>query len=384
MEKILHIIVCNFYVEGAGYQENLLPRAHKQQGYDVTIVTKQYYFDGSGKALKREVGSYVNQDGIKVITLKETAHMRGLDYFRRKTSGLYSAIDSIAPDIIFMHGSTEIDSLDVVRYVKSHPSVKLYVDQHGDYYNCNYTGILGWLALNLVHKPIVRYVSKYAIKMWGTTPWRVQFLQDMYGVAPQKTDLLIMGADESQIHWEDRTIIRSNIRKKYNISDDDFLIVTGGKINEAKNIHLLVEAVIRLNLAKLKLLIFGQPDAQMQSYFNNISSPNIIQLGWIDSLYAYDVFLSADLACFPGTHSVLWEQAVACGLPSIFKLWDGMRHVKVNENAILLPEVSADTLMETIESICSSQDVYNTMKRDACAIRNQFNYSVISKRAIGK
>ena len=61
-----------------------------------------------------------------------------------------------------------------------------------------------------------------------------------------------------------------------------------------------------------------------------------------------------------------------------------MRHVKVNENAILLPEVSADTLMETIESICSSQDVYNTMKRDACAIRNQFNYSVISKRAIGK
>ena len=41
MEKILHVVVCTFYVEGAGYQENLLPRAHKQQGYDVTIVTKQ-------------------------------------------------------------------------------------------------------------------------------------------------------------------------------------------------------------------------------------------------------------------------------------------------------------------------------------------------------
>jgi hypothetical protein len=37
--KIVHICLACFYVEGMGYQENLLPKYHVKQGHQVTVLT---------------------------------------------------------------------------------------------------------------------------------------------------------------------------------------------------------------------------------------------------------------------------------------------------------------------------------------------------------
>ena len=41
------------------------------------------------------------------------------------------------------------------------------------------------------------------------------------------------------------------------ISADDFLLVTGGKIDQKKNIDLLMQAVERINSSHVKLIVFG-------------------------------------------------------------------------------------------------------------------------------
>ena len=117
----------------------------------------------------------------------------------------------------------------------------------------------------------------------------------------------------------------------------------------------------------------------MKGRYKNIE--NIVMPGWINGTDSYDLFLASDLAVFPGTHSVLWEQAVACGIPGIFQYWEGMAHIKVNENAVLLNNVNVETLTK---AILSSIERYSIMKSDAEKIASQFYLGELAKKSIGQ
>lgn len=381
--KIVHIAISCFYIEGAGYQENLLPKAHREAGHEVTMISSQYSFNSKGQVEYRPVRTYTNDNDVKVIILKDTPHLRlGLSMFKKKCYGLYKTLKEECPDIIFMHGLTALDSYTVLKYLRSHPDVKFYADQHGDYYNTKYSA-LGRFVLNVITRPMVKKIAKAANKLWGTTPWRVEYMQDVYGVPAEKTGLLVMGADESKIDWKNREEISKKIRLQYNIPKDAFLIVTGGKINKAKNIHLLADAVTALNREDIKLLAFGSLDKEMEELFSQQKyKESIILAGWIKSEAAYDMFLASDLVCFPGTHSVLWEQAVACGIPGIYKLWEGMKHVDVNGNALLLDECTAENIQTSIENIINDKKAYSRMKEKALSAMSSFYYSDIARKAI--
>ena len=381
--KIVHIAISCFYIEGAGYQENLLPKAHREAGHEVTMISSQYSFNSKGQTEYRPVQTYTNDNDIKVIILKDTPHLRfGLSMFKKKCYGLYKALENEHPDIIFMHGLSALDSYTVLRYLRKHPEVKLYADQHGDYYNTRYSRI-GQFVLNTITRPMVKKIAKRANKLWGTTPWRVEYMQDVYGVPAEKTGLLVMGADESKIDWKNRNAIREAIRKQYNINENDFLIVTGGKINRAKNIHILADAIIALNRRDVKLLVFGSLDKAMEETFMKYADKeNIMLAGWIKSDAAYNIFLAGDLVCFPGTHSVLWEQAVACGIPGIYQFWDGMRHVNVNGNSILVKDVNEENIRNTINAILTDNELLAIMKKRAEEAMTSFYYSDIARKAI--
>ena len=375
-----------FYIEGAGYQENLLPRVHKRDGYDVTIISSQYSFNSKYEPMSRLAGEYQNMDGIKVIILRDNKKLPSvLGTYQRKCQGLYDTLVKEAPDIIFMHGLSEKDGIDAAKYVSRHPSTRLYCDHHSDYYNSPNLnkGLMQKLHFNLLIKPVTKYISKYCKKFWGTTPWRVQHLVEMYGLPKEKVDLLIMGADETKINWANREVVRKRIRTEYNIGEKDFLIITGGKINIEKNIHLLAQAVSELEKENVRLMIFGQPDNSTKPLLDQFKdNQRIIQIGWVNSDGVYDLFLSSDLGYFPGTHSVLWEQAVACGLPTVFKLWQGMMHVNVNGNAILQDLVSVNNIKEQIAQIVSGPHLYEEMKAKAIEAKDSFCYSEIAKKAI--
>ena len=379
--RIVHVIIANFYKEGYGYQENILPVKHKELGLETYVVTTNE---------QHPLGwHYINKDNIDVTCLKLNNSIftkkRYLCSFANRTVGLFAYLESIKPDIIFLHGLQAIDSLTVCRWCKKYPNVKLYVDQHADYYNTPITKFSTRMYYKFVYGYIAKKLSKYAIKFWGVTPWRVDYLQKVYGVKPEKTDLLVMGGDERLVDWENRTDIRSQIRSKYNIPDEAFLIVSGGKIDHAKNIHLLIDAVSNLKERNVYLLVFGSMTADMSNYCTPLFKDNINYIGWIDSKDVYPYFLAADLAVFPGTHSVLWEQALACGIPGIFKDWDGgFNHIDCGGNAMLLNEITVFSLEHSILTIVNDKELYNRMRMIAeNKARKEFSYIEIAKKSIG-
>lgn len=87
-------------------------------------------------------------------------------------------------------------------------------------------------------------------------PSRVDFLQNIYGIAKEKTDLLFMGADDECVERAALPEVRKSIREKYGIREDDFLAMTGGKIDSFKTqTLLLMEAVKEIEHPRLRLLI---------------------------------------------------------------------------------------------------------------------------------
>jgi glycosyltransferase involved in cell wall biosynthesis len=383
--RIVHVCLACFYIEGYEYQENILPRKHRQQGNEVSIITSQYCFDQNMHEYERPVGSYMNTDHIQVTVLPYNLRYGKFARMFRIYNGLYDMLQKIQPDIIFCHGTQFFSIRELTEYKKKHPQVKIFSDQHGDYIN---SGIIRSRRRKFLHRflwgRMAREAAKISEVIWGVTPLRVTFLQDVYRVSANKTALLVMGGDDDKIDFTNQRDIRAGLREKHDIAQDDFLIETGGKIDKAKQIDLLMEAVVKINEPKIKLLVFGQPSDDMKIVFDTLSNhASIRNIGWIPSDEAYNCFLASDLAIFPGTHSVLWEQACACGIPCVFKYWEGMTHIDVGGNCRFLYENLMEEIKSTILEIYHDTDTYRRTKKTAIEKGiPEFSYEQIARRSI--
>ena len=389
-KKIIHIIIAAAYKEGFGYQENILPYKHKEQGLDVLIVSYDRFNYYSQKGIDSFPYEYINLNEVRTIIIeKNNSLLRRIPYlgsFSNRTKGLRNLLVNERPDIIFVHGVIAPDHIEVVKYVRKHSNVKLFVDNHNDCYNIPHANFWDNFIVHYYGKYVAKRLASQSEVMWGVTPWRVEFLNKVYGVPEKKIGLLEMGGDENKIDWARHEEIRAKIREQYHIPQNSFLIITGGKRNKTKNIHILIDACKSFPEAiRPYLLIFGKTEKDMEPYFNLLEkSERIIYIGWIPSDDVYPLFLASNLAVFPGTHSVLWEQACASGLPCVFKDWDGgFAHVDVGGNCILIKEPTKESIYNTLSSIIENKDKYNHMKEIAeTKARIHFSYCEIAKRSI--
>jgi 1,2-diacylglycerol 3-alpha-glucosyltransferase len=383
--KILHCCLAAFYIDNYSYQENVLPKMHKIQGHDVRILASTETFINNSLLGFTEPGTYYNSDGILVTRV---SYAKFLPRFVMKKLRFYNGIalniEEFKPDIIFLHDCQFLSIKEIVRYVRRNKKVKIFVDGHTDFINSG----TNWISKNILHKIIYRKCAKmiepFTEKFYGVLPIRVDFYRDVYKIPADKIELLVLGADHTEIDFLSRNEYRDNIIEHAKFEKDDFIIVTGGKIDERKNIHHLMEAVSLINNPKIKLIVFGSVIEEMKEKIMSLaSSNNINYVGWISVNDSYKYLLSADLAIFPGTHSVLWEQAVGLGVPAVFKSWEGMQHVDVGGNCLFLENVSTRLIKETIERVFNDQSLYNNMKDVAMTDGiNKFSYFEIAKKAI--
>lgn len=383
--KIVHLCLGNFYVDNHTYQENLLPKAHRQLGYDVEIIAGTLGFDENSSATNsKKIGVYINEYGIKVTRLPYLWNCK-YDKIFRCYKGVIESLEKAQPDIIFMHNCQFMDIDKVVSYIKKHPQVRVFVDNHADLNN----SATNWISRKILHgyvwKKCAHTIEPYASKFYGVLPGRVNFLIDVYNLPPRKCELLVMGGDDELINKVSADEIRINTRKKMDINEDEFLIVTGGKINWARPETLnLMEAINYVKSSKVKLVVFGNVSDELKERFEELcKNPNIQFIGWLNSEEVHQLMASSDLVIFPGLHSVLWEQACALGIPCIFRDLEGVHHVDLDGNAIFLKDVSSASLAKEINDLLSSESKYQLMK-EVSQTRGRLNFSYldIAKRSI--
>ena len=385
--KILHCCLAAFYIDGYGYQENILPKMHKLQGHDVKIIASTETYVDNKKLGYVDPKNYLNEDGIPVSRIPYNNNLLLPSKIVRKLrlyKNLKEELIEFMPDVIFLHDTQFLSIKEIIIYVKENPQVKIFSDCHTDYLNSART----WLSKNILHKIIYRYctyiVEPYTTQFYGTLPIRNLFLEKVYKIPKEKISLLELGADDSSYDFSNKETIRKRVRKDLKIKNDEFVIITGGKLDRRKNIHLLMEAVSQLSGKKIKMIVFGIPNDEMENEINKLAErENILFLGWLTPEKVYEYLFAADLAFFPGTHSVAWEQSVGVGLPAVFKKWENIQHVDVGGNCLFLNDINIDELKKIILKIASNDELYLKMKNVAMTkgVR-QFTYSEIAKRAI--
>ncbi|KAF1082718.1 MAG: hypothetical protein GQF41_0485 [Candidatus Rifleibacterium amylolyticum] len=382
--KILHCCLANFFIDNYGYQENILPKIHKLQGHDVCIVASTETYIGNNKIGYLAPDSYFTADGIPITRLPYLNILpHVLARKLRVYTGLSKFLRAFQPEIIFLHDVQFVSIWEIAKYAKKN-KVKVIADSHTDLINSAKT----WVSLNILHRIIYRSCAKiiepYTMKFFGTLPIRVDFLKDIYGIPENKLDLLVLGADDTLYCDSDLETIRHRVRHELGIEEKDFVIISGGKIDKRKNIHILLKAFQKIQGEKIKLILFGSITDDIKFEIEPlISASRVIFLGWLNPRKVYDILFSADLGFFPGTHSVLWEQCVGIGLPCVFKRWPRIQHVDLGGNCRFIDDVGTDIIHNEIELICNNENLYNGMKKAAMVNGiAKFSYSEIAKQAI--
>lgn len=388
MDKVVNICLYGPVTDGWSYQDNLLPKYQKENGNDVTVITSKWIWNSDGKLVKTDKKDYYNEYGVHTVRLDIKGDKALTSKFKR-FNGLYSQLEKEKPDIIFVHCFQFLDIDEVIKYAKKHMDVVIYVDNHCDFSN----SATNWISKNILHKIVWKSKAKklnpYVKKFYGVIPARVDFLAEMYDLPREKIELLEMGADDEKVqNAADKNKI-SNLRKKYDVKESDFLILTGGKIDQAKQqTLLLMEAVKELsNQFPVKLIVFGSVSNELKDKVNELSDGTIVNyIGWIQPDDSYDFFSAADLVVFPGRHSVFWEQVVGIGKPLVVKYWDGTTHVQVNGNAEFLMKDSAEEIKNKISGILDNNKYkYNQMLVAATGkAKQRFSYREIALRSLGQ
>lgn len=380
--KVIYICLEQPYIDNWGYHENILPKYTKNLGCESVVIGSRDIFPNF---LKNKY-EYLNKtvpyeiDGVKIIRLKSKVNILNRLVIH---SNLLKTIENENPDIIYLHGAQSLSLLTLVKY-KKRKGCKLIVDFHSDYGNSG----KGKLSRNILHKliwkSVIKHSEKNIDKLYCISPWVKEFVKDTYNIKEHNIEMTYLGADDDKINFNDKELIRKNIRAKLNIGIKDKVIISGGKINKDKNIDKLINAVDNINDENIKLIIFGSIEKEYADEIEPLlnSSDKTSYVGWINAEEIYNYYLASDIAVFPGTQSALWQQAIYCGLPLIVKKWPMSDYLN-DGNVLFLESDNVDEIENKINYIIHDENKMNEMSKISIrAGQEKFSYTMIAKKIL--
>ena len=381
--KIVH--VCKQYTDGLSYQENNLAVAHKLLGHDVTVITSCKVWNKKGKLILYKSGEYFDSNGVKIIRQSfKFSFFKNIQYKLEMFRGLRNNLQKERPDIIFKHNCEGMTLNTILSYKRENKNVRVFIDNHVDLSNLSKK----WYVVKFLYRGLWRYYINHLIpyteKFYGVLTARVETLQSIFGVPKEKIELLIMGANDRYISEARNDAERKRIRDKYHIGENDILIVTGGKIDrEKKQVLLLIKAIKKMD-KHIKLIIFGS----IEDFFKEemrllIDGIKVQFIGWLEAKDIYKFLYAADLAVFPGRHSVIWEETVGLGIPAVFKYWEGITHIDIGGNCKFIYQDTVEEIIKVLRQVVENPKVYKRMERISREKGIKiFSYINIAKRSI--
>ena len=367
------------FTEGYTYQDNLLHEYQHKLGHDVTIITSTYQRGTNGQIFEGICEDKMMPNGVRLIRLKPKFKIQ-------RIIGLYPNIkkilNDIKPDFIYVHGLASHIPQYVIDYKKQHLEIHLIADNHQDE-GTTYTEKFPFNIILKYYKIRWKKWIYYFDKVYGVTSWRVKFAHDIYGIPFNKLDTLIMGIDEDKFP-QNFNQVRKNIRRELKISEDTFVFITGGKLDNRKKIIEILNAFRELPQNNVRLIIFGTPSVDIKdTYAKKVKNDKrIIDLGYIDSSLTNKYFIASDFGLFPGRHSVLWEEAIGCGLPCLFKKYEENDHTDVCGNCIRMENITVNDILIIMIEMISNHDYYLELKRKALEAKPFFSYRNIAKKSL--
>lgn len=302
---------CSF-TPGMTYQDNMLCEQVLADGNSVVYISNpEMYING--------VLTYVGQedryldDGLKIIRVPYVnLRLEAITKKIRAFKGVYSILERESPDVIFCHNSHYLPVLDVIKYKKGHPTVKLFADTHVTAENSASTWASKHILHGIYYKWLVKRLIPYLDKYFYVGMDEKDFAVETYGIPEELMEYYPLGGTIfSDEEYKGR---REKARKELGLSFDELLFVHSGKLDKLKKTGDLLKAFSAVKNLNARLVIAGSIPNETEEEIETLmrGDERIEYIGWKNADELTDVLCACDLYCQPGSVSATMQNAICC------------------------------------------------------------------------
>jgi 1,2-diacylglycerol 3-alpha-glucosyltransferase len=388
--KILMII--DFYGIGQQYQENLLAKYYALAGHEVHIICSTFkdIFSYNTDAPNISSDHEVENDGNAVIY--RTPYKIKYKNLFKVFEDISPRVEAIKPDLIYIHNII-LNIHQVTDYLDRNSQARMIMDFHIDYSNAGQS----WKARHFLHgfirKHYLNRYLKYFAAIFSIVPNSTKFLNEIYKIPLNRIQLLPLGYDEEVSERIRATTDRNEIRKQLGIGENNFVVISGGKLVKEKRTDLLINAIKKINRKDIHLVLFGEALSETDPYNlllkESSEGVNVHFLGWLNGEQILTRMNAADLAVFPASQSVLWQQSIGMYLPLMVGDSGNQdpTYLNKNNNMIILKreEINTEVIAEKISMLLNSPDLLQSMKEGAQKTAQEYlKYSKICEKTLSE
>jgi len=379
--KILHIVPVFYPCLAAGGVVNAVYQLGKKQvaqGNDVSVFTT----DSCKEPMNLKNNYNVDVDGVKTY------------YFKNLSNFLKNKLTIDTPYNLPRKLRKEIKKYDIVHIHEHRHSLAIASSYYASKNNIPY--------ILQAHGSVLPFFQKEKMKEAFDKLWGFKILHEASKVFAltdiEKDQYIKMGVEEKNIeivplgiNLEEYLDLpkKGNFRAKYNVKDEEKLLLFIGRIHKIKGLDLLIEsfALLSKDIKNLKLAIVGPDDGFLDELLeiiakSDINSEKVIIAG---SLYGEDkkeAIVDCDIFIMPSQYESFTTsglEAMACEKPIILTKNNHI-HTWVSENVGLSCEYEKEDISNNVEKMLKNPELMKSYGKNGLKeIKEKYNWDSVEK-----
>lgn len=355
--RIAHVI--SYFQPEFGYEEYYMAREQATMGHEVHVVTSDRIFPFKNvKKMLSDIGSpykdRMRPEGAETVdgfTVHRNRTGMEILYDFMIFKGTAETLEKIKPDVVHAHGLWPWSTYQAAKN-KDKIGYRLILDEHG--YATTYDlakNLRNWALdkeYRMIRAPLARYSLKRADGVVAVSGETEEFLRSFYG--RKNVKMIPLGVDEKKFKFDRKR--REKARRSLGLSDE-FVVITAGRLEKAKRIGSIIEALGGIKSDRIRLVVVGSGDQEYLDDLKRKADERVIFTGFKRSEELSDLYCGADLAFF-GKASITIREAMSCSLPLLLFDNEDMRSLLKWDNGIAVkddPKALADELTRLMDDL---------------------------------
>jgi glycosyltransferase involved in cell wall biosynthesis len=358
-------------VVNASYQ---IAKKQVEMGHNVTVYTT----DSCNERLKFKDNYNVDVDGIKVF------------YFKNISNAIKNRLTIDTPITLINHLKRTVDDFDIIHIHEHRHSLAIATHRYAQKKGVPY--------VLQAHGSVLPFFQKERLKEIFDNRWGFDILHDaskvfaltevekgqylQMGVRSENIEIVPLGIDLKE--YSDLPA-KGGFKSKYDIGEDEKLILFLGRIHEIKGLDLLIRSFSHIENDNIKLAIVGGDygfKAELEKLINEFNiKDRVLFPGVLTGRDKIEALVDCDIFVMPSRYESFTTsglEAMACSKPLVLTKNNHI-HTWVNDNVGLTCEFDENELANCLKRLLDDKQLCARFgKAGRELIENQYDWDKVS------
>jgi glycosyltransferase involved in cell wall biosynthesis len=191
--------------------------------------------------------------------------------------------------------------------------------------------------------------------------------------------MIPLGIDHRKFSF--REDARKRVRDELGIGDDQFLLITAGRLDPAKKLEHFIDGISSMGRDDIHFVVVGRGDDKYISMLKEKAGKNIRFLGFKRSEELADLYCASDLGLW-GKASITIREAIGCKLPLILFKEPNMKDLLKWENGIYVKQ-DPKAVQQIVRELLSNEKKRKQMgERGRKGVEKELSVEIEAKKLL--